>query len=293
MRILQRKKTEATDEQKKLKEELNSLRVIRSVSRVGNFAMGTLLKGDMNSELVLFTQSVPTHSLLDKIMKLLPSCIDRSLNLGVTKADDESLVVSGELLNEKVACRISLTSRNIHQQQEPDNDQLPADGILLRLQQVRRVNFWKDICLSLFPAMEQLGLLFFALRSQENHVLAKLSEWQLLLIIYYSIGSFDSSMLGPIDAIRRICEVICSGVLFYGGGQRDPVEPTDFIVSVPGQALEDVVMWAGTTLRRLAFDQLSDVFDLVDDDESDESASQASSHSPDIAEPESPEHCPE
>ena len=43
--------------------------------------------------------------------------------------------------------------------------------------------------------------------ASENHVLAKLSEWQLLLIIYYSIGSFDSSMLGPIDAVRRICEV--------------------------------------------------------------------------------------
>ena len=49
VRILQRKKAEPTDEQKKLKEELNSLRVIRSVSRVGNFAMGTLLKGDMVS----------------------------------------------------------------------------------------------------------------------------------------------------------------------------------------------------------------------------------------------------
>ena len=49
----------------------------------------------------------------------------------------------------------------------------------------------------------------------ENHALAKLSEWQLLLIIYYSIGSFDSSMLGPIDAVRRICEV--SETLFGRG----------------------------------------------------------------------------
>lgn len=47
VRILQRKEAEVSDEQKRLKEELNRLRIIRSVFRVGHFAMGTLLTDKM------------------------------------------------------------------------------------------------------------------------------------------------------------------------------------------------------------------------------------------------------
>ena len=43
--------------------------------------------------------------------KLFPSCLDKSLNLGVENCGD-SILISGEFLNEKVACKIHLTSRS-------------------------------------------------------------------------------------------------------------------------------------------------------------------------------------
>jgi len=47
VRILQRKEVEVSDEQKRMKDELNKLRIIRSVFRVGHIAMGTMLADAM------------------------------------------------------------------------------------------------------------------------------------------------------------------------------------------------------------------------------------------------------
>lgn len=271
VRILQRKEVEVSDEQKKMKEELNRLRIIRSVFRVGHFAMGNLLQDAMMSELVLFTQSVPTRLLLDKIMKLLPTCIDKSLNLGVTE-ENENIVISGEILNEKVACRIHLTSRKTMEDDiivQSDNA-LSMERMMEGLQLVRRVNFWKEVCLSISPIMDKMARIFLQLRNTEGHVLHHLSEWQLLLVIYFSIGSCDSSMLGPVDATRRVFEVLSSGALFYSGGLRDPVEsePTDFVLSTNLQDLEDIALWAGKSLRQAAFDSIEDVFSIADNNKS-------------------------
>lgn len=274
VRILKRndKKEEITEEQKKLKDELNQLRIIRTLYRIGNLPMGNLLIGQMESDLVLCVTEVPTKALLDNIVKLLPSCFDKNLNVGVY-SENEVILINGEILNEKVCCRIHLSSLALSTKETviPENV-LGVEKMKLSLLNVRRVNFWKDIGLNISPIMDNISRLFLSLQNDESHVLNGLSEWQLLLVLYFSIGCSDTSMLGPVDAVRRICEVLLSGEFFFNGGLRDPVEsePKDFFESFDPQVAENISSWAGKALRLAAFDRIEEVFNIPEESESKE-----------------------
>ena len=96
------------------------------------------------------------------------------------------------------------------------------------LQRVRRVNFWNEVIVRLSPIMDQITRLFLWLRSEgeiyclrtqmerylfkkkfiEGNKLQYFSEWQVILTIYFAMGSCNTAMLGPVDCIRRVCEVL-------------------------------------------------------------------------------------
>ena len=46
----------------------------------------------------------------------------------------------------------------------PDNG-LPIEKMQLGLQLVRRVNFWKDVCVNISPIMDQMARMFFRLQN--------------------------------------------------------------------------------------------------------------------------------
>merc|ERR1719361_1703423 len=98
---------------KKLKNKLINLELLKKVIRTGNFAMDLLTDELKKSELVLFTDNIPTKSLLVQIVKILPLCIDKSLNLGV-ELKDETIIIEGEILNEIIQIDIRVTSERVH-----------------------------------------------------------------------------------------------------------------------------------------------------------------------------------
>ncbi|CAG5107754.1 Oidioi.mRNA.OKI2018_I69.chr1.g3473.t1.cds [Oikopleura dioica] len=276
MKILQRKKSEPTEAEVKQKKDLNELRQVRNLFRVGALPMKNLLHDTMESEMVLFFKSPPSQTLKKQILKTLPSCIDKTFNLGVEEGD-ASVLVSGEILNESVKCRLHFTCKDITA--PLSDDPLPVELTSSSLQQVRRANFWRNEALEAYSIMDRICRLMIHLRSQEEHILQKLSVWQLQLIIYYSVNitpaSFNSSKLGIVDAFRRIFEFMSTGILTHHT-LRDPVDPDveNIFITVNQQDKENLAEWAAKSLRHIAFDQLDEIFPIVFDDEEEEKGSE-------------------
>jgi len=191
--------------------------------------------------------------------------------LGVEEGD-ASVLISGEILNETVKCRLHFTCKD--STASASENTLPADLTLSSLQQVRRANFWRNEALEAYSIMDRVCRLMIHLRSQDNHILQKLSIWQMQLIIYYSVNitpsSFNSSKLGIVDAFRRIFEFMSIGILTHHK-LRDPVDPdNDNIFSTVGeQDKENLAEWAAQSLKHIAFDQVDEVFPIVFDSETD------------------------
>lgn len=268
--ILQRRKNEPTEEEMMLKNDLNSLRSVTSVIRIGALPMNNLLQNKMESEMVLFFKTPPTITLKSQILKLLPTCIDKTHNLGVEDGK-ASVLISGEILNEKVQCRMHFACKETTA--EIPDDPLPIEFTSESLHRVRRANFWRNEALNAYSIMDRICKILIDLRSQENHILQSLSIWQMQLIIYYSINitpsSFNSSKLGPIDAFRRIFEFMSSGLICHQT-LRDPVDPDvdDIMSTVSVQQKEELEKWAAESLHHIAFDQLDSVFPIVFEEES-------------------------
>ena len=84
MKILKRTPAKEESESEEIKKEINKLRIVRKVIRTGHLAMDILTEGlkvivdyfskikhfIKKSELVLFTDNIPTKSLLLQILKV-------------------------------------------------------------------------------------------------------------------------------------------------------------------------------------------------------------------------------
>jgi len=260
MKILSRSKsTEVNESDERLKREIKQLRNVCKVIRTGNVAMDILAEGEPSCDLVLFTAEAPTSELIDQIVKLLPTQIDKSLNLGVELVDKHVVQVSGELLNEKVTVNIHLTSENF------DESAYNIEEIKRNLRDVRRTTWWSDRWLDTYRIMDRIAALFIWLRRQDQGKPLKcLSEWQLLLVIFFATGSLDSSRLSPGDAVLRVFEALSSGMIHPTCRVIDPSEPgqVPFLSDLAPQSAEDLTCWAGLCLRQLAFSQAHLVFQI-------------------------------
>lgn len=264
VRILRRNNpNDQNPKDEETKREINKLRIVKKVIRVGNVAMDILVDGYAVADLVLFTENIPTKALLQQITKLLPECIDKSLNFGV-ELIEETIRMSGEFLNEKIEINIRLASEKLLETDVPNGfDELSHSGIRRDLQNVRRVDWWTKFGKNVYPMMDQLASLFIWLRGEPHgDPLSCLTEWQLLLTMYFAIGSIDISRLSPSDAVLRIFETLSSG--FLQAEIRDPSEqlPVNFLANVDRQKSEKLSDWSGKCVRLIGFEQMEQVFKI-------------------------------
>jgi len=265
VRILRRNPNPADQNPKdeETKREINKLRIVKKVIRVGNVAMDILIDGNAVADLVLFTENIPTKALLHQITKLLPECIDKSLNFGVDLIE-ETICMSGEFLNEHIKINIRLASEKLLESDiAADLDELSHSGMKCDLQNVRRVDWWTKFGKNVYPMMDQLASLFIWLRGEPHgDPLSCLTEWQLLLTMYFAIGSIDISRLSPSDAVLRIFETLSSG--FLQAEIRDPTEhlPINFLANVDRQKCENLSDWSGKCVRLIGFEQMEQVFKI-------------------------------
>lgn len=260
MKILTRSPSQPTDESdERIKKEINKLRNVCKVIRTGNAAMDILTDNDTFCDLVLFTAQPPNDELVEEIIKILPTQIDKSLNLGVEAVAPLVIRVSGEILNEKVAINIRLTTEHT------DNCTDHLDVLNTHLRLVRQTNWWQARWSETYRIMDRIAALFIWLRRQEHgEPLKCLDEWQLLLVVFFATGSLDSSRLSPGDAVLRVFEALSSGMISKKCQIIDPSEPipVPFLSNLDNQKAEDLSKWSGQKLRLLAFSRADEVFKI-------------------------------
>lgn len=248
------------------------MRIVRKVIRVGKVAMDVLVTDCVVSDLVLFTDRIPTKSMLMKVARLLHANIDKSLNLGVHADDTNTVRISGEVLNENVLINIRLTSERLLDPElelvpSEDDPMLPLKGMLDDLQSVRRVDWWTKIAMDVYPIMNRIVSLLIWLRSQPNgQPLQCLSEWQLMLVLFFVVASVEReyrmTYLSPGDVVLRLFEALSSGLLLEE--LRDPSEQkaVNFLADLERQNVEDLMKWSGHCQRLVAFGNIGDIFPL-------------------------------
>jgi len=271
MKILTRH--QSTDEiAEHVKSRIAKLRSVCKVIQTGLIAMDVHVEGEMCADLVLFTAAVPTDELVSEIVKILPTQIDKSLDLGVAIGEDSPrlIKVNGTILNERVTINIRLTTT------ESLVDCAHSDEMNDNLRRVRRTNFWRSRWADTYSIMDEISALFIWLRRQENgSPLQCLDEWQLQLVIFFACGSLDASRLSPGDAVLRVFEALSSGMVQPNCQIIDPSEPVavPFLSNLSSQRSADLMNWSGLCLRQCAFGRASDVFriDLNNNYESEQS----------------------
>lgn len=247
-------------------------RVLKGVMRVGLLAKNILLKSDKEVELVMLCSKVPNESLLHKVVEMVKKLAEVGSNEGVLivepKIEDSAFVAS--LSGIPVSCKVILTCVGLRESPttagdggtaapasiEKPPDALPFTPCLNALAELRHAKFYQVKCSPLHSMNSTVKI--FRDIANRIHTWGRLSCWALELLIEKGLSSL-AMPLSPGDAIRRLFEVVASGVLL---GNRtslmDPCEKTsnDVLSCFSDQEREDLTSSAQHALRLISFNQI-------------------------------------
>ncbi|CAL8248945.1 unnamed protein product [Merluccius merluccius] len=263
--------TDQDKEDDKEKTDTPKDRALKGVMRVDVLAKGLLLRGDQNVNLVLLCSERPTHSLLTRIVELLPKqlTVVTPEKYEVKGSIQEAAIILTSCSEPKMQVTITLTSPVIREDsgQEGDGPQgagsdpayLDGHKCLAALAALRHAKWFQARA----NGLQSCVIIIRILRDlcQRVPTWASFPGWAMELLVEKAISS-ASAPLSPGDALRRVLECISSGLLLSGGpGLLDPCEknPTDTLTSMQEQHREDITSSAQFALRLLAFRQVHKV----------------------------------
>lgn len=245
-------------------------RVLKGVMRVGLLAKQLLLKGDKQIDLVVLCSKIPTVSLLKEVAELFKKSAELSANeeLTVEEMVDESSILISLSTIPSFECRMMLTSVSLREgnqategtikteEQTLPTDPLPKDPCLNALAELRHAKYYQVKC----APVHSLNMTVKIVRDISTRVRtwAPLHCWALELLVEKSLASI-AMPLSPGDALRRLFEVISSGVFLSKRSKLvDPCEkePVDVLGHISDQEREDITSSAQHALRLIAYNQI-------------------------------------
>uniref|UniRef100_A0A7E4W9L6 DZF domain-containing protein n=1 Tax=Panagrellus redivivus TaxID=6233 RepID=A0A7E4W9L6_PANRE len=245
-------------------------RVLKGLMRVGLLANNLLMKEDTTVDVVVLCVKIPTTYGLDKIVALLPECIDKTHadKLTITPdADKASIAVKIEGFTHTV--NVSLTSGLVRPfEGRPDNTEglpesvLPLAPMLNALAELRHANWYNNRA----APLAAMSMTMVILRDIRQRVITwePLTTFMLSMLVQNVLESFGYPMT-PGDALRRVFEAISSGLLLskrpilYDPCEKDKV---DVFGALTFQQREDITSSAQHALRLIIFEQIDKVLDM-------------------------------
>uniref|UniRef100_A0A1I8C2J5 DZF domain-containing protein n=1 Tax=Meloidogyne hapla TaxID=6305 RepID=A0A1I8C2J5_MELHA len=259
-------------------EQVEQKRVLKGVMRVGLLAQHLLLKTDKTIDLVVLCSKIPSVTLLKKVVELFKKYAELNETEKLTiqeKIGEAAFIIT--LSTIPFECRVTMTSVVLRegnqpqapppQQKEgeveakveeeaPPIDPLPKEACLNALAELRRAKFYQVKCMplhSMNPTVKAVRDI-----SQRVRTWSPLNNWAIILLVEKTIASI-SMPLSPGDAVRRIFEVISSGIFLSKRSKLlDPCEkePVDVLGHITDQEREDITSSAQHALRLIAYNQV-------------------------------------
>uniref|UniRef100_A0A914C074 DZF domain-containing protein n=1 Tax=Acrobeloides nanus TaxID=290746 RepID=A0A914C074_9BILA len=243
-------------------EQKSADRLLKGVMRVGLLAKNMLLKTDKQVELVVLCSKIPTYTLLKQMAKLFPEFAqkagDEKPNV-TERAAESSLYIS--LPGNQIICRVTLTCVALRDPEtgvtlENPADPLPKEPCLEALAQLRHAKWYQVKC----AVLQSITVTMRIIRDISSRVTtwSPLTNWAMELLVEKTLSSIQVP-LSPGDAVRRVFEVIASGVILTTNPVLlDPCEKDqiDILAGLTGQQREDITSSAQHALRLIAFNQL-------------------------------------
>jgi len=244
---------------------------ILGVARVGDLAKGLLLAGDREVKIVVVCAEMPTKSILysvsNSLSKELLENVTGSFNseskINVHVFHDEgALCVTKSEVNScyvPIQVFITLTSTSLrkldtpYQQSYSDPNLLPISKGIEALTELRRAKWFSVMAMNLPSCVECIRIMKDVL--QTDAIWSDLGAWAMELLVEKSLSTAQTD-LSPYQAIRRVLEVVSSGVLMPDGiGIVDPCEygNKDVFSHLTRQMRENITKKAQEDLRRFLF----------------------------------------
>ncbi|XP_007907237.1 spermatid perinuclear RNA-binding protein isoform X1 [Callorhinchus milii] len=264
---------------KELSAESNTIdqsgRVLCGVMRIGLVAKGLLIKGDLDLELVLMCKEKPTEYLLNTVYVNLPLQIQKisEEKYEFEKLLDEAAIIVQNTKDPRLTLRIILSSPMVRDDVEKKEvgesvamkdppDLLDRQKCLNALASLRHAKWFQARA----NGLKSCVIVIRILRDLCNRVptWGPLKGWPLELICEKAIGT-SNRPLGAGEALRRVMECLASGILLPGGpGLHDPCEkePTNALISMTPQEMDNITHSAQHALRLMAFGQMYKVLEM-------------------------------
>ncbi|CAH1796957.1 unnamed protein product [Owenia fusiformis] len=272
-------KEEPKDEKDDEKKDDAPARALKGVMRVGVLAKGLLLHGDLNVHLVVLCSEKPTRTLLERIADNLPKQLMLANKENPKGADEvydvrrcveECAIIVSNDKEPKASCTITLTSPVMREGKadaetptvKDPPDVLDRHKCLDALAALRHAKWFQARA----TGLQSCVIVIRILRDlcQRVPTWSPLNQWAMELLVEKCVSS-SNGPLSPGDALRRVFECICSGILLPGGpGLYDPCEkePTDAAGQLTNQEREDITASAQHALRLIAFRQIHKVLGM-------------------------------
>uniref|UniRef100_A0A914KYN4 DZF domain-containing protein n=1 Tax=Meloidogyne incognita TaxID=6306 RepID=A0A914KYN4_MELIC len=257
-------------------EQVEQKRVLKGVMRVGLLAQHLLLKTDKMIDLVVLCSNIPSITLLKKVVELFKKFAELNDTDKLTiqeKINEAAFIIN--LSTIPFECRVTMTSVVLREgnqpppqqnegekevakveEEAPPIDPLPREACLNALAELRRAKFYQVKCMplhSMNPTVKAVRDI-----SQRVRTWSPLHNWAITLLVEKTIASI-SMPLSPGDAVRRIFEVISSGIFLSKRSKLlDPCEkePVDVLGHITDQEREDITSSAQHALRLIAYNQV-------------------------------------
>jgi zinc finger RNA-binding protein len=175
------------------------------------------------------------------------------------RAAESSLYIS--LPGNQIICRVTLTCVALRDPEtgvtlENPADPLPKEPCLEALAQLRHAKWYQVKC----AVLQSITVTMRIIRDISSRVTtwSPLTNWAMELLVEKTLSSIQVP-LSPGDAVRRVFEVIASGVILTTNPVLlDPCEKDqiDVLAGLTGQQREDITSSAQHALRLIAFNQL-------------------------------------
>eukprot|EP00116_Pleurobrachia_bachei_P002782 sb/3463044/ len=245
-------------------------RFIKSWFRMGDLPKHSILKGYIEGGLAVFTLQKPTDTILNTICTKLEAHLKGkgdTENTEMTADPTNCCFVINRSQPEVVQVRVNITSTAFTEDGETPAA-LPYPGVVLNqkhciltMAQVRQTKWFETkMSVNLIVVLQLLKDL-----NKRIPAWAPLSVWSLELMVERCARTKGFSPLPPgrphlnaAEVLKRVFELVASGLVVDGPGLNDPCEkvPVDVLAHLTRQEREDLTACAQYALRLMIFNQL-------------------------------------